>query len=61
MAEIEDLAGSLRAFADARDWAQFHSLRNLGLALPDEVVLGYINDTVQDSIKPRPGSSAYFE
>jgi NTP pyrophosphatase (non-canonical NTP hydrolase) len=37
MAEIEDLAGSLRAFADVRDWAQFHSLRNLVLALAGEV------------------------
>jgi len=37
MAEIQDLAANLRAFADARDWAQFHSLRNLVLALAGEV------------------------
>jgi dCTP diphosphatase len=37
VAEIDDLAASLRAFADARDWAQFHSLRNLVLALAGEV------------------------
>jgi len=30
-------------------------------SLSDQVVLRYIEDTVRDSIKPRPGSSAYFE
>lgn len=37
MAEIEELTTQIRAFADARDWAQFHSVRNLVLALAGEV------------------------
>ena len=37
MAEIDDLTTAVRAFADARDWAQFHTTRNLVLALTGEV------------------------
>ena len=37
MAEIEDLSSEIRAFAEARDWGQFHTLRNLMLALVGEV------------------------
>ncbi len=37
MSEIEDLTAAVRAFADARDWAQFHTIRNLVLALTGEV------------------------
>jgi NTP pyrophosphatase (non-canonical NTP hydrolase) len=35
--EFELLRGRLRRFADARDWAKFHSPRNLALALTGEV------------------------
>ena len=35
--EIDDLTAAIRAFADARDWAQFHTIRNLVLALTGEV------------------------
>ncbi|GAA4409519.1 nucleotide pyrophosphohydrolase [Quisquiliibacterium transsilvanicum] len=31
------LAEAIRAFADARDWAQFHSPKNLAMALTGEV------------------------
>jgi NTP pyrophosphatase (non-canonical NTP hydrolase) len=34
--EIEDLAARLRAFAEARDWEQFHSPKNLSMALAVE-------------------------
>jgi dCTP diphosphatase len=37
MSEIAELQTEIRAFADARDWSQFHTLRNLVLALTGEV------------------------
>ena len=37
MSEIDDLTAVVRAFADAREWAQFHRPRNLVLALAGEV------------------------
>jgi dCTP diphosphatase len=37
MSSIEALIEELRDFAEARDWAQFHSLRNLVLALVGEI------------------------
>lgn len=33
---LEDLRDALRAFADARDWNQFHSPKNLAMALSGE-------------------------
>ncbi len=33
---LEDLQARVRAFSDARDWAQFHSPRNLAMALSVE-------------------------
>jgi len=33
MHSLEDLRNQLRAFADARDWEQFHSPKNLAMAL----------------------------
>lgn len=37
MSEIAELQKHLRDFAEARDWAQFHSPRNLILALGSEI------------------------
>ncbi len=37
VSEIDDLTGAVRAFADAREWARFHTPRNLVLALTGEV------------------------
>ena len=34
---IEDLTAALRQFADDRDWAQFHTPKNLVMALVGEV------------------------
>jgi dCTP diphosphatase len=34
--ELEDLAARLRAFAEERDWEQFHSPKNLSMALAVE-------------------------
>ena len=36
-AEIEDLQQRLRAFAEERDWEQFHNPKNLVMALAGEV------------------------
>ena len=36
MSEIDDLAERLRAFARARDWEQFHTPKNLAMALAGE-------------------------
>ena len=33
---LDDLAGLLRKFADERDWGQFHSPKNLAMALTVE-------------------------
>lgn len=33
MTSLEELKNQLRAFADARDWEQFHSPKNLAMAL----------------------------
>ena len=36
MSEIEDLKKEIRAFADARDWEQFHTPKNLSMAVAGE-------------------------
>lgn len=36
MSEIQILADRVRAFADARDWQQFHTPKNLSMALAGE-------------------------
>jgi NTP pyrophosphatase (non-canonical NTP hydrolase) len=37
MIDARGLVDAIRAFADARDWAQFHSPKNLAMALTGEV------------------------
>lgn len=37
MFDLDDLIARIRDFADARDWDQFHTVRNLILALTGEV------------------------
>ena len=36
MSEIETLKVEIRAFADARDWEQFHTPKNLSMAVAGE-------------------------
>jgi len=36
MSEINDLKAEIRAFADARDWEQFHTPKNLSMAVAGE-------------------------
>lgn len=42
---LQPLAAALQAFADARDWQQFHSPKNLVMALTGEV--GELNEIFQ--------------
>lgn len=37
MTDLEELAGRLRRFARERDWEQFHTPKNLAMALAGEV------------------------
>lgn len=37
LVDVTALTEELRAFADERDWAQFHSPKNLAMALTGEV------------------------
>jgi len=36
MSEINELKSEIRAFADARDWEQFHTPKNLSMAVAGE-------------------------
>lgn len=36
MSEIDTLKAEIRAFADARNWAQFHTPKNLSMAVAGE-------------------------
>ncbi|KAF1017461.1 MAG: hypothetical protein GAK31_00726 [Stenotrophomonas maltophilia] len=45
LVEVRGAAQALREFADARDWAQFHSPKNLVMALSGEV--GELNEIFQ--------------
>jgi NTP pyrophosphatase (non-canonical NTP hydrolase) len=36
MSEIDELKSEIRAFADARDWEQFHTPKNLSMAVAGE-------------------------
>ena len=61
MSELESLRQELRDFADARDWDQFHSPKNLAMALAGEA--GELLETFQwlteeQSRKPGPETLA---
>lgn len=63
MSEIDDLTGAVRAFADAREWARFHTPRNLILALAGEVgelasEIQWIPDEDIDHALSRPAKNA---
>ncbi|QGL63396.1 nucleotide pyrophosphohydrolase [Stenotrophomonas maltophilia] len=45
LVEVNGAAQALREFAEARDWAQFHSPKNLVMALSGEV--GELNEIFQ--------------
>ncbi|MER7502174.1 nucleotide pyrophosphohydrolase [Nonomuraea pusilla] len=59
--ELERLAGRLRAFARVRDWEQFHTPKNLAMALAGEVgelVAEFQWLTPEESAAPGPEASA---
>ena len=43
--EFEDLLSKIQAFSDARDWSQFHTIKNLIVAVSAEV--GELAEVVQ--------------
>lgn len=56
---LQRLARDVQAFADARDWAQFHDPKNLAMALASEVgelagVLRWVANTDADSFARDP-------
>jgi dCTP diphosphatase len=56
---IEELRDRLRTFADERDWNQFHSPKNLVMALSGEVgelneIFQWLNDEQIQAIKKNP-------
>ncbi|MED7927069.1 nucleotide pyrophosphohydrolase [Nonomuraea sp. LP-02] len=59
--DLEDLAARLRAFARARDWEQFHTPKNLAMALAGEVgelVAEFQWLTAEESADPGPEALA---
>ena len=66
MAEIEELNSEIRAFAEARDWGQFHSVRNLILALVGEVgelaeILQWVPDEKVEEFLSNSNNQSRFE
>lgn len=65
--ELEDLLNKIQAFSDERDWDQFHTIKNLILALVGEV--GELAEVVQwkteseiaASLKTADGNSIFSE
>jgi len=66
MSSINELTTEVRAFAEARDWGQFHTLRNLALALAGEVgelaaELQWVSDSKVDAHLAVPANREAFE
>ena len=66
MAKLQDLTTEIRAFADARDWAQFHTVRNLILALAGEVgelaaEIQWVPDEAMEQTLKQPDKMAAIE
>ena len=61
--DISDLTAKIHAFADARNWAQFHTPRNLVLALAGEVgelaaEIQWVPDSAIEETLAEPGKRA---
>ena len=66
MTELEDLRERLRAFAAARDWGQFHSPKNLAMALSAEAgelleVFQWLTEAQSRSLPPDAHAAASEE
>lgn len=51
LVDVDNLSNALARFADERDWAQFHSPKNLVMALTGEV--GELNELFQWLTEPQ--------
>ena len=66
MSSVNDLTSVVRAFAEAREWGQFHTVRNLVLALAGEVgelaaELQWVPDSKVDAHLAVPANREAFE
>jgi len=66
MTELENLRDELRKFAAARDWDQFHSPKNLAMALSAEAgelleVFQWLTEAQSRSLTPEAQSAASEE
>ncbi len=66
MNELEDLRDQLREFAAARDWGQFHSPKNLAMALAAEAgelleVFQWLTETQSRSLDATAAAAASEE
>ncbi|PTS81032.1 nucleotide pyrophosphohydrolase [Stenotrophomonas sp. HMWF023] len=59
LVEVNGAAQALREFAEARDWTQFHSPKNLVMALSGEV--GELNEIFQWMTEADSFKAAYSE
>ena len=58
MSDLEEIRRRLRAFADARDWDQFHSPKNLSMALVAEAgeLVEHFQWLTEDASRSLPAS-----
>ncbi|MBL6716919.1 MAG: nucleotide pyrophosphohydrolase [Pseudomonadales bacterium] len=66
MGDLEALREKLRCFVAARDWAQFHSPKNLAMALGGEAgelleVFQWLTETDSKALKPAQRDAAAME
>ena len=66
MTDLDRLRDALRAFADARDWGQFHSPKNLAMALSVEAaelleVFQWISEQESRTLEPAAKAAASEE
>ena len=66
MSELEGLRGQLREFAAARDWDQFHSPKNLAMALSAEAgelleIFQWLTEEQSRSLAPEVHAAASDE
>ena len=66
MNELESLRGHVRDFANARDWGQFHSPKNLAMALSVEAgelleVFQWLTEEQSRSLAPEKHAAASAE
>ena len=66
MGDLEALREKLRGFVEARDWAQFHSPKNLAMALGGEAgelleVFQWLTEADSKALKPEQRDAAAME